>query len=188
MKKLQEKETLKDVLQENSKELPKEKTGQFLMSKAVNKKQAMITLSIVAAIVIFVIVYLVLFDGRPTGDGGGANMTGTYTPPPQSSTLPDSTPGETTVDVLPEDNRVMPEKDPFGTVTGDWATSIRLSGILSGENGRDTVVLTDGQTSYIVGVEEYIGDTDWYLLEVKDSTAILTDGEETMAVGFEGRE
>jgi len=73
-------------------------------------------------------------------------------------------------------------------VTGDWATSIRLSGILSGENGRDTVVLTDGQTSYIVGVEEYIGDTDWYLLEVKDSTAILTDGEETMAVGFEGRE
>jgi hypothetical protein len=102
---------------------------------------------------------------------------------------PDTTPAEThTVEILPDLSRIEPEKDPFGSALGISINGIRLSGILSGDDGRVTAIITDGFASYIVGVDDHIGDSEWYLIEISGNTAILTNGEEQITVGFEGRE
>ena len=179
MNRLQEKEKFEDISQELSSDNKQKKT--------LNKKRTVTILLSVAGITIIALVYLFFFSGVFAGESDSSKISSTYTPSPSTSS--DPAPDETSsVEVLPDDSRAMPEKDPFGSVTGDGVSSIRLSGILSGENGMDTAIFTDGETSYIVGIEDSIGDSEWYLVEIVDNTAILTDGKDTITVGFEGRE
>jgi multidrug efflux pump subunit AcrB len=183
MKRLQERESLQEISQEVS-----EKSQKLVKPRiTVGKRQAIIILLAVALLIILALIYFVLFSGNLLQNSNRDKVNVTYTPSPGITVGP-SPDATQTVEVLPEDSRVIPEKDPFGTIAGDLMASIRLSGVLSGEHGRDTAIFTDGKTSYIVGIEEYIGDSEWYLVEIIDNTAILTDDEETMTVGFEGRE
>ena len=78
------------------------------------------------------------------------------------------------------------EKDPFGSDAGISVGRIRLTGILRGDDGRTTAIFTDGSSSYIVGIDEDVGDSGWSLQEISGDSAILTDGEQRIVVGFEG--
>lgn len=146
-------------------------------------KRPTIVVLIALCIIVLITITLLLLNPGSAGDGDDRLQSG------DKVRASDDPPVETpTVEILPDSGRVVPEKDPFGSDAGISVGRIRLTGILRGDDGRTTAIFTDGSSSYIVGIDEDVGDSGWSLAEISGDSAILTDGEQRIVVGFEGRE
>jgi hypothetical protein len=120
------------------------------------------------------IILLILFSG-----GSGED---TYTPPDTvgGSAIPvmgdaEQTP---TIEILPETERAVPEKDPFGSSGVFYGpNSFRLTGIISSSSGTSAAIIVAGNRSFILQAGDLIGETDWSIAEISGNSVIITDGE-----------
>jgi len=120
------------------------------------------------------IILLILFSG-----GSGED---TYLPPDTvgSSAIPvmgDA--GQTpTIEILPETERAVPEKDPFGSSGVLYGPdSFRLTGVISSSTGTSAAIIVAGNASFILQHGDLIGETDWRIAEINSNSVVISDGE-----------
>jgi hypothetical protein len=83
-----------------------------------------------------------------------------------------------TIEILPETERVVPEKDPFGS-SGVLAGSdaFVLTGIISSSGGLSTAIIKAGDSSFVVQAGDAVGDSDWSVSEINENSIVLSDGK-----------
>lgn len=82
----------------------------------------------------------------------------------------------TTIEILPQTERIAPEQDPFGMGTAIGAHEITVVGIITNSNGVSTAIIQGGANSYIVENGDQLGETTWKVTKITDTEATISDG------------
>ena len=144
------------------------------MKKRFGAKPVLVLgVSLISLLLLSAVILSVVLSGQSPGN--------TYDPPVvKGSGAAPSAEGDgktPTVEVLPETERAVPEKDPFdysGEASG--MNSFRLMGIVSNSAGTSAAIITFGGNSYIVQEGDPIGETAWKAAVINETDVVITDG------------
>lgn len=170
--------------------------NQSALQKFFKENKSMVFMLPLLAVLIIVVV--IVYSNMGKDDSNQANVNVTTTPSPttaavaQVSPTPtplaiESTQTEPKVDVLPQTERESDEaetkvvKDPF-------EAPMKLTGIFRYSDDKAVAIIESGNSSFIVGLNEIIGETSWKVLRIYEKSVTLDSNGNSMLLELSNTE